>query len=49
MLVNGVEESRRFNLPNVETILTPTTVWWPDPQKKEAAETLALYNGFFNR
>ncbi|WP_457093087.1 alpha/beta fold hydrolase [Microvirga sp. P5_D2] len=49
MLVNGVEESRRFNLPNVETILTPTTVWWPDPSKKEAAETLALYNEFFNR
>ena len=35
MLVNGVEESRRFNLPNVETILTPTTVWWPIFQKKK--------------
>lgn len=49
MLVNGVEESRRFNLPNVETMLTPTTVWWPDPPKKEAAETLALYAEFFKR
>jgi pimeloyl-ACP methyl ester carboxylesterase len=49
MLVNGLEEARRFNLPNVEVSLTPTTVWWPDPPKEAAAETLAVYNEFFNR
>ncbi len=49
MLVNGLEEARRFNLPNVEISLTPTTVWWPDPPRDAAEETLAFYDAFFNR
>jgi len=46
MLVNGVEETRRLAVPGVETMLTPTTVWWPDPDPKLAAETLAIYRRY---
>jgi pimeloyl-ACP methyl ester carboxylesterase len=46
MLVNGVEEARRLAVPGVETMLTPTTVWWPDPDPKLAAETLAIYRRY---
>lgn len=46
MLVNGVEESRRLGVPGVKTTLTPTTVWWPDPDPALAAETLGIYRRF---
>jgi pimeloyl-ACP methyl ester carboxylesterase len=46
MLVNGVEETRRLAVPGVETMLTPTTVWWPDPDPKLAADTLAIYRRY---
>ncbi|MBN9076158.1 MAG: hypothetical protein BGN87_11835 [Rhizobiales bacterium 65-79] len=46
MLVNGVEEARRLAVPGVETMLTPTTVWWPDPDPKLAAETLSIYRRY---
>jgi pimeloyl-ACP methyl ester carboxylesterase len=46
MLVNGVEESGRLAVPGVETMLTPTTVWWPDPDPELAAETLAIYRRY---
>ncbi|MBD8664225.1 alpha/beta hydrolase [Rhizobium sp. CFBP 8752] len=49
MLVNGVEEAEKFAVPGVETRLTPTTVWWPDPDAALAAETYAVYEEFFNR
>jgi len=47
MLVNGVEESAKLNVPGVQTRLTPTTVWWPAPEPKAAAATLAVYDAYF--
>lgn len=46
MLVNGVEESRRLAVPGIKTKLTPTTVWWPDPDPELAAETLGIYRRY---
>ncbi|MBP0438325.1 alpha/beta fold hydrolase [Tianweitania sediminis] len=49
MLVNGVEESAKLNVPSVETTLTPTTVWWPAPEAAAAQATLDLYDAFLSR
>lgn len=47
MLVNGVEESAKLKVQGVETRLTPTTVWWPAPEPKAAAATIAEYEAYF--
>ena len=39
-------QGRRLAVPGVETMLTPTTVWWPDPDAELAAETLAVYRRY---
>jgi len=49
MLINSLDETRALAVPGVEVSLTPTTVWWPDPEPKAAAATLALYRGFLDR
>ncbi len=46
MLINGVEESAKLNVPGVRTRLTPTTVWWPAPEPDAAAATLAVYDEY---
>jgi pimeloyl-ACP methyl ester carboxylesterase len=49
MLVNGLEEARRLDVPGVEVRMTPTTVWWPDPPEGPAAETIALYDAYLRQ
>jgi pimeloyl-ACP methyl ester carboxylesterase len=48
MLVSGLKDAERLAVPGVEVRLTPTTVWWPDPDPKLAAETLALYRVYLD-
>ncbi|WP_449415508.1 alpha/beta hydrolase [Ochrobactrum teleogrylli] len=49
MLVNGVANSEKLNVPGVETRLTPTTVWWPDPDVDLAEQTYQIYEDYFRR
>lgn len=46
MLVNGVEETRKLENPSIRTLLTPTTVWWPDPDPELTAQSLKIYDDF---
>lgn len=46
MLVNGVAETEKLAVPGVETLLTPTTVWWPAPEPEASAATLAIYDAY---
>jgi pimeloyl-ACP methyl ester carboxylesterase len=48
MLVSGLKDAERLAVPGVEVRLTPTTIWWPDPDPKLAAETLALYRAYLD-
>ena len=46
MLVAGLTEADRLAVPGVEVRLTPTTVWWPDPDPALAAQTMAQYRTY---
>ena len=46
MLVNGVEETQKLANPAIQTLLTPTTVWWPDPEAGPVADCLKIYDDF---
>ena len=47
MLKDGLVDAREIGPKDIVTVCeTPTTVWWPDPDPKAAAETLALYDRF---
>ena len=46
MLIGGLDEVRRLSVPGVTVEVTPTTVWWPDPDPAAAAATLDLYDAF---
>lgn len=47
MLVNGVAESEALGVAGVRTMLTPTTVWWPDPDADLAEQTYRVYEAYF--
>src|SRR5258708_26668293 len=49
MLVSGLKGTKEINVPGIEVRETPTTVWWPDPEPKAAAETMAIYEEFLSR
>lgn len=49
MLVNGVEASEKLGNPAITTQITPTTVWWPDPDPVKAAECLDIYDRFLSQ
>ena len=46
MLINGLAETEALAVPGVMVRRTPTTVWWPAPEPRAAAETLAIYDAF---
>jgi pimeloyl-ACP methyl ester carboxylesterase len=48
MLVSGLKDAERLAVPVVEARLTPTTIWWPDPDPRLAAETLAMYRDYLS-
>lgn len=48
MLVNALEATRKLKLPNVVVMPTPTTVWWPDPDPSDAADTMDIYRAFLD-
>ena len=49
MLKDGLPEAKSLGPEGVVTVTeTPTTVWWPDPDKDEAAATLNLYRRFLD-
>ncbi|GGH10015.1 hypothetical protein GCM10007036_06350 [Alsobacter metallidurans] len=48
MLIDGLKEAKALALPGVEVRVTPTTVWWPDPDPAAAAATMAVYDAFLN-
>lgn len=48
MLVSGLHDARRLAVPGVEVLMTPTTIWWPDPEPDLAARTLAIYRAYLD-
>jgi hypothetical protein len=46
MLIDGLAEAKRMNQPSVDILVTPTTVWWPDPEPEAAARTFAIYDAY---
>jgi hypothetical protein len=46
MLIDGLAEARGMNQPGVDILVTPTTVWWPDPEPDAAARTVAIYDDY---
>ncbi|WP_460451066.1 alpha/beta fold hydrolase [Alsobacter sp. SYSU BS001988] len=48
MLIDGLKEAQALAVPGVEVRVTPTTVWWPDPDPAAAAATMAVYDAFLN-
>ena len=48
MLIDGLKEAEALAVPCVEVRVTPTTVWWPDPDPASAAATMAEYDAFLS-
>ncbi|PSC06292.1 alpha/beta hydrolase [Alsobacter soli] len=48
MLVDGLKEAEALAVPSVQVRMTPTTVWWPDPEPEAAARAMAIYDAFLS-
>lgn len=49
MLANGVEAAASINNPALTCRFTPTTVWWPRPERSASQKTMDAYNAFLSR